>query len=133
MNLVGIKWIEVERNGGFFVGRKNYYILAVIAVLGLTSGCLKEPEDPPSNLKNSGYMGCSGATVADDSVSVRVDVVMPDKATEVQILRNSTVVGSVFPSDAAMTFIDSNLPALGEVYRYACKAIVSNEGVLGYN
>ena len=78
-------------------------------------------------------MGCSGAVIADDAVSVRVDVVMPDSATEVQVLRNGTVVGSVFHDDADLFFIDSSIPRLGDIYRYSCKAVVAGEGVIGVN
>lgn len=115
------------------MGRFTYNLLYLLAILTFISGCLRQEEDPPTTARMSGYMGCSSATLRADGVSIQVSVVIPDKSSEVQIYRNDSYLGSIPSTDSSNTFIDSNIPTLGDMYRYSCKAVISGEGVYGYN
>ncbi|MCH2535745.1 MAG: fibronectin type III domain-containing protein, partial [Bdellovibrionales bacterium] len=109
----------------------NIKIVAILSSLIFTA-CLREQKEAPL-AQRSGYVGCLDA-VATGKDSIEVSVNMPSQATEVQIFRNNTLVGSVFPGDSQNNiFNDTLLPVQGEVYKYSCKAITPNEDLVGYN
>lgn len=106
-------------------------IVAILSSLIFTA-CLREQKEAPL-AQRSGYVGCLDA-VATGKDSIEVTVNMPSQATEVQVFRNNTLVGSVFPNDSQNNvFNDTLLPVQGEVYKYSCKAITPNEDLVGYN
>lgn len=107
-------------------------IALILASSVLTTACLREQEDRPTSSR-AGYAGCLEATATGkDSATVKVE--MLDLASEVQIYRNGTWVGSVFPGNTdSDIFVDNGIPAQGEVYRYSCRAMVKSESKIGYN
>lgn len=111
----------------------RFFLLAItILSFGLT-GCLREKKAPPDSERlRSGYAGCLEAVaIAKDTIDVKVEI--PAGANEVQIFRNGSLVGSMFPGNATENVFSDEVQQ-GQLYQYSCKAMMEDGEIkVGYN